>query len=348
MSAIGWLSQIFPLVYVVLAIPAGMLLDRWFKPSLAFGAVLTALGAVVRLGGNSFTMVVIGQVIIAIAQPFVLNAVTKVAITNVSERDRPNGIAAGSAGIFGGMLLALILGAAFGGDHIPQLLLVEAAFAVLASVCLVLTLVRRDPVFADSAAESAVVDAPLRKVWADKYIRLLVAIVFVGFGIFVALTTWLEALLEPAGVSAQDSGVLLIAMVVAGVIGSAVLPAWVLKRGKALTLIGVAVGVTAFGCLVLAIFPSFAAGLPVSIVIGLFLLATLPVVLEMTERRAGAASGTATALIWLAGNAGGLVVAILVQQLLDYPAVAFLAMGVIVLIAVPLVLKLSRWPVDTA
>ena len=48
---IGWLAEIFPLLYVVLAVPAASLLDRWFRPALAAGAVLTAIGGVVRLGG---------------------------------------------------------------------------------------------------------------------------------------------------------------------------------------------------------------------------------------------------------------------------------------------------------
>ena len=44
-TAVGWLANIFPLLYVVLAIPAGMLLDRWFRAALLAGAVLTAVGA---------------------------------------------------------------------------------------------------------------------------------------------------------------------------------------------------------------------------------------------------------------------------------------------------------------
>ncbi len=344
-SAIGWLSQIFPLVYVVLALPAGLLLDRWFRPSLTFGAVLTAIGAVIRLGGDEFAIVVAGQVIIAIAQPFVLNAVTKMAITYVRDRDRPNGIAAGSAGIFGGMVLALVLGSVFGGNRIPELLLVEAVFAVVTVIFLCAVLSRPTPGFAAVASSAvSVVDRPLRHVWSDSYIRLLAAIVFVGFGIFVALTTWLQALLAPAGVSETQAGVLLISMVVAGVIGSAVLPSWATRHGRAFTVIGLSIIVTALGCVLFAIIPSFAAGLPISILIGLLLLANLPIVLEITERRAGAANGTATALIWLAGNAGGLVVAVAVQQLLHYPAAAFLTMAVVVLIAAPLVLKLARWP----
>jgi predicted MFS family arabinose efflux permease len=43
-SAIGWLSEIFPLLYVLLAIPAGALLDRWFREVLALGKLAGGLG----------------------------------------------------------------------------------------------------------------------------------------------------------------------------------------------------------------------------------------------------------------------------------------------------------------
>ncbi|MGX6449133.1 MFS transporter, partial [Patulibacter sp. S7RM1-6] len=43
-TAIGWLAQLYPLLYVVLALPAAVALDRWFRPALAAGAALTAAG----------------------------------------------------------------------------------------------------------------------------------------------------------------------------------------------------------------------------------------------------------------------------------------------------------------
>src|ERR1700684_3432616 len=70
-SAVGWLAEIFPLLYVVLAIPAGILLDRWFRPVLATGGALVAVGGLVRLGGNSFAWAMAGQVTVAVAQPIV-------------------------------------------------------------------------------------------------------------------------------------------------------------------------------------------------------------------------------------------------------------------------------------
>src|ERR1700744_305408 len=52
-GAVGWLAEIFPLLYVVLALPAGALLARWFRPALAASRVLVAAGGVVRRGRES-------------------------------------------------------------------------------------------------------------------------------------------------------------------------------------------------------------------------------------------------------------------------------------------------------
>jgi len=59
-DAIGWLAEIFPLLYVVLALPAGRLLDAGFRPALASGAGLVALGGVLRLGGQTFAWAMAG------------------------------------------------------------------------------------------------------------------------------------------------------------------------------------------------------------------------------------------------------------------------------------------------
>ncbi|MDP9182706.1 MAG: MFS transporter, partial [Actinomycetota bacterium] len=74
-GAIGALSAVFPLLYVVLAIPAGFALDRWFRGSVVTGAALTAFGGVVRLVGDSFAWVLVGQLVVAFAQPLVTNSV---------------------------------------------------------------------------------------------------------------------------------------------------------------------------------------------------------------------------------------------------------------------------------
>ncbi len=242
-SAVGWLTQVFPLVYVLLAIPAGLALDRAFRPTLLAGAWLTVLGGAIRLG-DTYALALIGQILVAIAQPLILNAVTKVAAGSLPERQRANGIALGTAGIFAGTALALPLGPALAdAESLMPLLVVDGVFALAAAVALSLTLRPAE------ATRSRIRLGELRVVWR------LAAVAFLGFGVFVALTTWLQALLEPAGISDTTAGWLLATMVVAGVASSALLPPWLVRRHQERAFLRAAAVIAAAGCLLLALAP---------------------------------------------------------------------------------------------
>lgn len=325
-SAIGLLSEIFPLLYVLLAVPAASLLDRWFRPSLAAGALLTAAGGVIRFPDPTFAAALAGQILVALGQPLILNAITGLSSAYLTPRSRPAGIALGSAGIFLGMLVSLTLGSALGGAHLHALLALGALGSCAATAFLLgaLTLGARPPIVGDVTGAGG-----LRQVWSDAVIRRLALISFIGFGLFVALTTWLQALLKPAGVSAGAAGWLLVAAVSTGVIAAALLPQAVVCAGAEARLFRVAAGGAGAACVLLALWRTLAPAALACCVIGLLLLACLPVLLEVAEHRAGSAGTSATALIWLAGNAGGIVIAILVQIAEGAPTVAFALMALV-------------------
>ena len=329
-SAIGWLAQVFPLLYVVLAIPCGLLLDRWFRGGLLAGAVLTALGAVVRLIGDDFGWLLAGQILASIAQPLVLNAVTGITGRYLAEKDRPTGIAIGTASIFAGMVIAFLLSAVFTtSSSIPAMLTVSAIFCVLAAVVLAIAI--RGPVEPHASPDRGALAAA----WGDPLIRRLCVLAIFPFGVFVAMSTFAQALLEPAGVSGGTASTILLLQVIAGVVGSATIPILVVRRRAESRLLVVSLTVTAAACVLLALAPGALSGFVAITVIGLLLLPALPIVLELVERRTGEAEGTAAGLIWMAGNLGGLVVAVVVGLLVDHPLAAFLVMAVIALIAVP-------------
>jgi predicted MFS family arabinose efflux permease len=333
-SDIGWLSEIFPLLYVILAVPAASLLDRWFRPSLALGAVMTAVGGALRLIGPSYGSALVGQLLVALAQPLVLNAITGLATAYLSDKQRPTGIAVGSAGVFLGMLISLTLGSALGGGHLHALLLIGAIYGIVTAVGLlaVLAVGEHPPIVGDVTGRDG-----LRTVWQDMITRRLAGVAFIGFGFFVALTTWLQALLKHNGIHASTAGWLLVAAVVTGVIGSAVLPPPIVRARAEARLFRLAAGATATVCVVMAIWRTVPVVAVCVCVAGLLLLASLPVLLEVCEHRAGPAGTSATALIWLSGNAGGIVIAILVQIVVNHPTVAFLLMGVIAALGVAVV-----------
>jgi predicted MFS family arabinose efflux permease len=335
-GAIGWLANVFPLLYVLLAIPAGIVLDRWFRGGLAAGALLVAAGALIRITGDGYASALAGQLVVAVAQPLVLNAITGVAGRYLTERDRPTGIAVGAASTFAGLIIGFGLGAVFV-DDLPNLLLVQAGLAVLAAVAMLAAL--RIP------AEYEMAPAPagtLRVAWGDPFIRRLCALVFVPFGVFVALSTFTQPLLEPAGVSEETAGLILIANVVAGVVGCAVVPIWANRRGRELAVLTTSLLVTTVSCVVLALVPGTVTGFVALTLIGFGLLPALPIVLELSERRAGGSESTAAGLMWLTGNLGGLVVAAVVGVLVDDPLPAFLLLAVLSLLTLPLLRLFSR------
>ncbi len=337
-GAVGWLAEIFPLMYVVLAIPAGILLDRWFRPALAAGGALVALGGLVRLGGETFAWAMAGQVMVSIAQPIVLSAVSKLAGEYLPADERASGIAVGSAGNFVGMLLALLLGPTLGAHgQLERLLVLEAGLALIPAAALAIAL--RQP-GQRSDEHAAIEGSAARALWQLPAMRTLCGLVFLGFGVFVALATWLQTLLHPSGVSEAAAGGLLVGMVVAGIVGCAVLPPLVARRRAERGFMRAAVLAACLGCVALGVTPWLGVRALAIVAMGVILLPALPVILTAAEQLAGAAAGTAGAIVWMAGNLGGLAIALLVQVLVHHPLAAFMAMAVVSLLGLPLAARL--------
>ena len=161
--------------------------------------------------------------LVAVAQPLVLNAVTKVAGEYLPAERRAARNRVGSAGIFAGMLLALVLGTRFGGAHPPLLVVAGARSLLAAAAALSLMLSATAP----RAARTERVAHRRRRAargLGDCCVCGAEGLLFLGFGAFIALTTWLQALLHHYRISVDTAGTLLVAMVLAGAVGAAVLP----------------------------------------------------------------------------------------------------------------------------
>ncbi len=332
-TTVGWLANVFPLLYVLLAIPAGLALDRRPRSALAVGVVLTAVGGLVRLVGSDFGWAMAGQLLVAVAQPFVINAITGVVVEALPERSRATGLAVGSGGLFLGMVVALGAGAAVGGDHLPALMVGEAVVAVAAAVAF-LVVERRS---AGPAPVSSVEAGALRRTWTDPVLRRIAWLAFLGFGVFIALITWLQALLEPRGVSESSAATIITVAVGVGAVGSALVAALLEGHAVELALLRAALVGAVVGCLLLA--TDIGTGVAaVGTVLAVFaMLTALPWLLALCERRARGSFASATALLWMAGNLGGLVAAVAVGFLVDRPGVAFLLLAAMALVGLPLV-----------
>ncbi|HSV38607.1 MAG TPA: hypothetical protein VLI04_07585, partial [Nocardioidaceae bacterium] len=168
-------------------------------------------------------------------------------------------------------------------------------------------------------------------------------LVALPFGTFIALTTFAQPLLEPAGVSVDTAGVMLLLNVVAGIIGCAVVPVLAARMQREVFFMVTGLVAAGIGCVALAFAPGAVVGFLALSAVGLLLVPALPVVLELTERRTGEAEGLAAGMIWMAGNLGGLVIASIVGVLVDNPTPAFLVAAGAAVVGIPAALALRSF-----
>ena len=88
---IGLLSLSFMVVYIVVSIPASWAIDTYgIRVGVGIGAALTGVFGLLRGAvAQSYLLVLIAQVGIAVGQPFILNAVTTVAARWFPIGERP-------------------------------------------------------------------------------------------------------------------------------------------------------------------------------------------------------------------------------------------------------------------
>jgi predicted MFS family arabinose efflux permease len=344
-GAVGDLAGIFPLLYVVLALPSGRWLDARFERALPAGAILTAGGGLLRLAGpSSYGWALAGQFVVAAGQPLVLNSITKVAARYFPPQERTAAISAGSVSLYAGILAAVLSGGPlFDAGGLRLLLSVQAAVAVIAAAW-VLVAIRTPAAFQGDPS----VAVSLRWLRGDRFMWVLAGLLFVGMGVFNAVATWLDSILGHFG-RGDAAGYLIAIMTVAGVLGAALVPQAVAKLDRRRALLQVTVGVTALAFLAIAAVHGVAFVGVVLFVEGFVLLAALPVVLDWSELHTGPErAGAAVGFLLLAGNLGGVVLVLILQGLISNPYLSLGALSAAALAGLALSTRLPARIADTA
>jgi len=300
---------LFPLLYVVLSIPSGALIDRrGYRFAIGGGALLMAAASCLRIFDQSFWFLFAGQAGIAIAQPFVTNGISKVVTDWFSEEHGAIATGIGTMGMFVGMAIGmaatppLVSAVGLRGAMIGFAAITAAAAAVFLAV------VYPNPDGGEPAAAAQRGFTPLLR---DRDLRVLLVLSFLGLGVFNGLTTWLEPILEPQHIDAEQAGAIGGAIIVGGIVGAVAIPAIsdATRRRKPFLIACTAAALA-------TIYPlctsgGFGALLALGALLGFSFLPAYALLLEMSAQLAGReAAGAATALLMLAGNAGGVVVVI--------------------------------------
>jgi len=311
--SIGLLSMSFMIVYIVVSIPASWLIDTYgFRLAVGIGAVLTGVFGLTRgLLATSYTWVLISQIGIAIGQPLILNAVTRVASRWFPLHERATASGLGSLamylGIFAGLTLTPYLAAR---SSIATLLLAYGIVAVVAAV--VFWVLAREhpptPASPPEQEERSLAFDGLRQALRNRGFLLLLALFFIGLGVFNSVTTWIEEIVGPRGFSSTQAGLTGGLMVAGGVVGALILPTLSDRARRRVPFIIIGLAGAALGLVGI----TFAAGYPLllaaAFVLGFFLLSTGPICFQYgAEITYPAPEGMSTGLLLLMGQISGIL-----------------------------------------
>lgn len=234
---IGLLAMVYMIAFIPLSIPVSWAIDTWgFRMTVSIGAILMGVFGVVRgLAGADYSMVLISTIGIAIAQPFLLNAWTKVPAQwfSIEERATAVGLVTLSnlVGTALGMVLPPIL---IQNMSIPQTQLLYGAVAAFSAILFVL-LAREKPASppcpAGQEVRALMLDG-LKHALTVKRFWLYLFVSFIGMGIFNGVTTWVENIIRPRGFTPGDAGTLGALMLAGGVLGAVIIPPFSDKQHK--------------------------------------------------------------------------------------------------------------------
>jgi len=300
-SAIGNLSLVFPLLFIPLALPVGMLIDRVsVRTSLRISAIGMALAALLRTLEPGYEYLLIGQLAFALLQPLVLALVARLAMVWFDEDERLRATEIPSMALFAGLGLAFVLVPMIG----YQSLWLDVA--VLGVVALLTWLwVPADPsMAATSLGPHPSWRSGMRHMLRAPTFLVLTAYFFLANGYFNAISTWLEPILHRHGIDPQTAGLVALSMLVSGIVSMALVDR-ISHRLSLRTIMLIAT----LGSIIVTV-ALFTSGSPIvlviaGIVLGATLLAPLPLLIQAVANITGADyTGTAISVFWLVGNAG--------------------------------------------
>lgn len=307
---IGLLSLVFMAVFILVSIPASWVIDTFgIRVGVGIGAMLTgAFGLMRGLLGTDYTWVLVAQIGVAVGQPFVLNAIAKIAGRWFPLRERATAAGLGSLAIYVGILIGLSLTPTLVVRFtLPHVLLIYGTVSAAVGALFV-GVVRERPRRPVGPEERSLVFDGLKEVLHNRAFLALLLLFFIGLGVFNAVTTWIEDVVRPRGFTIGQAGLAGGLMLVGGIVGAVVIPLLSDRRGRRVPFLLIAlagavpslIGITLATDVPLLLFSAFA--------LGAFLLSSGPIGFQYgAEITYPAPEGTSNGLLLLAGQVSGIL-----------------------------------------
>ena len=232
---IDFLAMVYMVVFVVMSFPASYVIDTYgIRVGISIGAVLVGLcGLCKGLFADDFAAVVAAQLGLAVAQPFILNAVTAVSVRWFPLRER--GMAAGLSALaqYVGIVVAMIAtpfmvgsdpAEAGYGTGFEQMLSTYGWLTFGAALLTLLFLRERPPTppSVDTQDKQSFWKG-IGHILKQRDMLIMLYLFLVGLGIFNAVSSMTDSIAAHAGVEDSD-GLIGGLMLIGGIVGASILP----------------------------------------------------------------------------------------------------------------------------
>ncbi len=233
---LDFLAMSYMLVFLIMSFPASYVIDTYgIRKGLIFGAVLTIVFSLLKaVFAANYKGVLIAQIGLAFAQPFIINAVTAVSVRWFPLEKRA--LAAGLAtlaqyiGIIAAMLLTprLIVSDPSRvnyGSGFTSMLWIYAVFSVGASLLLIFFIKEKPEQSGFDQEERFSFSEGLKFILKQRDMIITILLFLVGLGIMNAVSSMTDSIAEYLGVKDSD-GLIGGVMLIGGILGSLLLPAF--------------------------------------------------------------------------------------------------------------------------
>jgi MFS family permease len=231
---IDFLAMVYMVAFLVMSFPASYVIDTYgVKKGLFVGTALLGLFSILKaVFAQSFTGVVVAQIGLAMAQPFILNAVTAVTARwfPLSERGMAAGLLA-LAQYIGIIVAMLVTPALVGsspelanyGEGFEKMLWIYGGFCLLAAILFMIFMKERPGNMPPEPTERFEFFKGIRHIIRKKDMILMLFLFLIGLGIFNAISAMTDSIAEHVGVQDSD-GLIGGLMLIGGIIGAIILP----------------------------------------------------------------------------------------------------------------------------
>lgn len=223
------ISTIYMIIYIPVSFFASWSINKYgFRAGVGLGAIINGIFGFLRYtAGPNYTLVLIFTIIIAISQPIILNSITLLSASwfPLSERTTATGISLNSLslGVALGMVLTPLIVVNF---DIPMMLFIYGLFSLIVGIFFII-FAKNGPGFSpfknNNRNNAISLKKEIKLLISNKLFWIIIILFFISLGLFNWVTTYIELIVAPRGLSSIDAGVLGAILLVGGMVGTIIL-----------------------------------------------------------------------------------------------------------------------------